>query len=148
MEKNKLMSLTFLVFVLTLWVVGASEAQSTKPGKPLVLRVAELSPATGTRAVFLKKACSEVEKLTEGRIKTEIYWSESLVKVKEFPKAIQRGVCDVAWIAATYHPAEIPLWTHFLSVTYHPKGEDAGWITGKLGNSLITPNRSALILKS
>src|SRR3974377_1334841 len=75
-------------------------AEANPQAKPLVLRIAEMSPPAGTRAEFLKKACKEVETLTEGRVKIEIYWSESLVKVKEMPRAIQRGLCDIAWVIA------------------------------------------------
>ena len=118
--------------LLTLLLIALpAYAQETKPVKPLVLRVAEMSPATGTRPSFLQKACKEVERLTEGRIKTEIYWSESMVKVKEIPKAIQRGVCDLGWIAASYHPAEFPLWTHFMTVLYHPQADDAAYLARK-----------------
>ena len=130
MGKNK----TFLwgfSFLCVLWIALPVHAQQTKAVKPLVLRVAEMSPATGTRPAFLQKACQEVEKLTEGRIKMEIYWSESMVKVKEIPKAIQRGVCDLGWIAASYHPAEFPLWTHFMTVLYHPQGDDAAYLATK-----------------
>ena len=131
MKRKQKMCLGFIL-AFALWVAGSANAQPTKAVKPLVLRVAEISPSTGTRAVFLQKTCQEIEKLTEGRIKMEIYWSESLVKVKETPKAIQRGICDVGWISPGYHPAEFPLWTHFLSVLYHPQADDAAWIS-KIG---------------
>jgi TRAP-type C4-dicarboxylate transport system substrate-binding protein len=120
-----------LTWLTLFWVVLPVYAQETKAVKPLVLRIAEMSPATGTRPAFLQKACKEVERLTEGRIKTEIYWSESMVKVKEIPKAIQRGVCDLGWIAASYHPAEFPLWTHYMMVLYHPQGDDAAYLARK-----------------
>ena len=90
-----------------------------------------MSPPTGTRAEFLQKACKEVETLTEGRVKIQIYWSETLVKVKEMPRAIQRGLCDSAWVIAIYTPAEIPLWTHYMVILYHPKGDDAAWLAQK-----------------
>ncbi|HSR10472.1 MAG TPA: hypothetical protein VLS90_03440, partial [Thermodesulfobacteriota bacterium] len=104
---------------------------SSAQPKPLVVRMAEMSPPTGTRAQFLEKACKEVETLTEGRVKMQIYWSETLVKVKEMPRAIQRGLCDGAWVIAIYTPAEIPLWTHYMTTLYHPKGDDAEWLARK-----------------
>jgi TRAP-type C4-dicarboxylate transport system substrate-binding protein len=130
MKRNKKMCLGLLI-VFALLIAGSANAQPTKAAKPLILRIAEMSPSTGTRPIFLQRACSEVEKLTDGRIKTEIYWSESLVKVKEIPKAIQRGVCDIGWISPGYHPAEFPLWTHFLAVLYHPQADDAAWLAKK-----------------
>lgn len=106
---KRFFSVSFSAFALSLILFAGwpSEAPA-QGGKTLVLRVAHLSSAIGTGPEYLKKAAAEVEKRTEGRIKFEIYWSESLVKVKEMPKAVQRGVCDVAWVASSYHPAEIP----------------------------------------
>jgi TRAP-type C4-dicarboxylate transport system substrate-binding protein len=118
-------------WVFIFLTLGLVETASAQQAKPLVLRVAHLSSALGTGPEYLKKAASEVERLTEGRIKLEIYWSESLVKVKEMPKAVQRGVCDIAWVASSYHPAEIPLWTHYRTFLYHPQGDDAGYLTRK-----------------
>lgn len=31
----------------------------------------------------------------------------------------------------SYHPAEVPLWTHYRTFLYHPNGDDAGYITRK-----------------
>lgn len=128
--------------MFTFWVafqLFLSGGASAQPGS-MVLRIAEQSPPTGTRADFLNKACKEVETLTEGRIKTDIYWSETLVKVKEMPRAIQRGLCDGAWSMGIYTPAEIPLWTHYMGVLSHPKGDDAAWIVKNMWELFDTSN--------
>ncbi len=129
MDRRRWGSLAFCVFLLSFLLFPLYDA-SAQP-KPLVIRLAEMSPPTGTRAQFLQKACKEVETLTEGRVKVQIYWSETLVKVKEMPRAIQRGLCDAAWVIGIYTPAEIPLWTHYMVTLYHPKGDDAAWLARK-----------------
>jgi TRAP-type transport system periplasmic protein len=118
-----------LLLLMTFMTAVIADAQTA--AKPLVIRVAEISPPTGPRAEMLLKAVAEVERLTEGRIKMEVYWSETLVKTKEMPKAIQRGVADIGYCAPTYHPAEFPLMTHFMYIAFHPKGEDSDYITRK-----------------
>ena len=132
MNRRRWVSLAMLTFFLSFLLLDSGAAIAASETKPLVLRIAEMSPPAGTRAEFLKKACKEVETLTEGRVKTEIYWSESLVKVKDMPRAIQRGLCDGAWVIGIYTPAEIPLWTHYQVILSHPKGDDAAWITKKM----------------
>ena len=123
------------VILLAFWasflLLESGEAGAAPETKPLVLRLAEMSPPVGTRAQFLQKACKEVETLTEGRVKVQIYWSETLVKVKEMPRATQRGLCDISWVIAIYSPSEIPLWTHYMVILYHPKGDDAAWLAKK-----------------
>ena len=132
MEKRKRRRFAWSLTLLSIFIIPYSAyAQEGKPFKPLVLRVADMSPATGTRPAFMMKAAKEVEQLTQGRIKFEFYWSEALVKVKEIPKAIQRGVCDLGWTAATYHPAEFPLGTFFLMFLSHPQGHDATFVVKK-----------------
>ncbi len=131
MKRERWVYLVLLTFLASLVLWGATEAGAAPPTKPLVLRIAETHPPTGTRADFLKKACNEVETLTEGRIKMEVYWSESLVKTKEMLRALQRGVCDLSWVANLYYPAELPLWTHYTVILYHPKGDDASYLTKK-----------------
>ena len=128
--KNYKMVCVACVLAATFMITGYADAQSS-PGKPMQLTVADMSPTTGTRAVFFQKAIKEIEQQTDGRIKTDVAWSETLVKVKEAPKAIQRGICDIAWVSPAFHPAEYPLWTHFMTILYHPKGEDAGYINRK-----------------
>jgi TRAP-type C4-dicarboxylate transport system substrate-binding protein len=131
MKGKKLICLAVFTLLLP-FLMGKNVIAQAKPSvKPLVLRFAHMSPPRGTQAEYLQKACKEVEKGTEGRVKIEIYWSESLVKVKEMPKAIQRGVCDIAWVASVYHPAEVPLWTHYDALLYLPGGEDAVRIAQK-----------------
>jgi TRAP-type C4-dicarboxylate transport system substrate-binding protein len=131
MKKGMKVFLALMVGMMILWVGIPDPVAAAPRGKPLILRMATSSGAIGTVPDYLKKAANEIERLTEGRLKFEFYWSESLVKVKEMPKAIQRGVCDIAWVAISYHPAEFPLWTHTRTILYHPKGDDAGFISRK-----------------
>ncbi len=131
MKKNTIGHLFVIASVFILLGVANVQAASVQAANPMILRAAMMAPATGTGSVFLQKACNEIEKLTQGRIKVEIYWSETLVKVREMPKAIQRGVCDIGWVAGAYNPSELPLWSHYAVVLYYPKGEDAGWIGRK-----------------
>jgi len=131
MNRTRWMYMAVLLSLVSLFLWEPRGAGAASPAKPLVLRLAEMSPPTGTRAEFLQKACKGVETLTEGRVKIQIYWSETLVKVKEMPRATQRGLCDISWVIAIYTPAEIPLWTHYMVILYHPKGDDAHWLAKK-----------------
>jgi TRAP-type C4-dicarboxylate transport system substrate-binding protein len=51
---------------------------------------------------------SEVEKRSEGKIKIQFFWSDSLVKWGDALPGIQSGVADLAWISSSYHPAQLP----------------------------------------
>lgn len=148
MRGNKLIFLAVFPFLLALVTERTVIAQAKPSVKPLVLRFAHMSPPRGTQAQYLEKACSEVEKGTEGRVKIEIYWSESLVKVKEMPKAIQKGICDIAWVASVYHPAEIPLWTHYDALLYLPGGKTQSGLCRKHGKYSINRGPCGMTLKN
>jgi TRAP-type C4-dicarboxylate transport system substrate-binding protein len=47
------------------------------------------------------------------------------------PRALKDGICDIAWVGGSNHPAEIPLWTIFTYFLYNPKGDDAAWLVRK-----------------
>lgn len=125
-----------LVFWLSLVVVFSvvafdfsSIALAAKEQASLTLRWADMSPATGTRPKYLMKAAAEIEKATEGRVKIQFYWSNSLVKVKENVRAVQKGIADMAWAASTYHPAEYPMALASQNMLYAPKCDDAALLT-------------------
>jgi TRAP-type C4-dicarboxylate transport system substrate-binding protein len=54
---------------------------------------------------------TEVEKRTNGRVKFERFWSNSLVKAKEGPDALKSGIADVVNILPSYYPGKMPLST-------------------------------------
>jgi TRAP-type C4-dicarboxylate transport system substrate-binding protein len=131
MNRKGRVCLALLTVLSACLLFSMVEVGAYSTSKPLVLRVADIHPPTGTRADYLKKACKEVETLTEGRIKMEIYWSSSLVKTKDMLYALQKGVCDVTWVANLYHAGELPLWTAYTTLLYLPKGDDAAFLTKK-----------------
>ena len=54
---------------------------------------------------------TEVEKRTNGRVKFERFWSNSLVKSTEGPDALKSGIADVVNILPAYYPGKMPLST-------------------------------------
>jgi TRAP-type C4-dicarboxylate transport system substrate-binding protein len=63
----------------------------------------------------MTQAMSEIAKLieerTDGRVKCEIYWSQSLAPAKELVSALQSGIADMAIFSPAYEPGKIPLET-------------------------------------
>lgn len=127
----------FWTAIIVLFLAGLTFAYPTstwsqpKIEKVLILKWSDMSQAKGLRPEYLKKAAEEVEKVTEGRVKIEFYWSNSLVKVKENVRAVQKGIADMAWTASSYHPAEYPLPLASQNVLYAPRGDDAEFIVQK-----------------
>lgn len=76
--------------------------------KPATLRMAN---PVGENSWFGKQHkwwAGEVEKRTGGKLKVQIFWTESLVKWKDALPGIQSGVADLAWVSSTYFPSQLP----------------------------------------
>jgi len=126
--KNRvtLFSIILIVFCAITFVFSVPAFAAKQ--KPLILKFSDMSPSTGLRPQFLMKAAEEVEKATEGRVKIQFYWSNSLVHVKENVRAVQSGVADMAWVMPIYHPAAYPLGLVSQNVLSAPHSGEAGFI--------------------
>jgi TRAP-type C4-dicarboxylate transport system substrate-binding protein len=79
--------------------------------KPMVIKVADTGAETLTRNKAAKDVLQEIEKLSKGRVKHEIFWSEGLLKAKDILEGAKVGTCDVGSTPAmVYHPANFPIW--------------------------------------
>ena len=86
--------------------------------KPIVLKYADTGAETLTRNKAAKDTLIEIEKLSKGRVKHEIFWSESLLKAKDILEGAKVGTCDVgATPAMVYHPANFQIW-QFTNLMY------------------------------
>lgn len=111
---------------------GAPPAAWSQKAAPMKLRLSVHYPPTSVAADLLKKAVAEVEQRTEGRIKIEIYWSESLLKGREVLRGVEKGAANMGWVASLYNPAELQLNNAYGTIFYSPKAWDAGWVARKV----------------
>jgi len=91
----------------------------------LAMAVAAALPATAQETYNLKFAsyigkgaaqskaiewwAQEVEKRTDGRVKTRIFYQGALLPAADIMKGIADGRADLGYMANAYHPAELPL---------------------------------------
>jgi TRAP-type C4-dicarboxylate transport system substrate-binding protein len=103
-----------LALILVLFAVLTSCATSTPAAetKPFILKVAPSTvpppPALG-QTLVLDNQLKNIETLTKGRIKPEIYWSQTLVKATDMTTGIQSGLADMALIRPYGEPGKLPL---------------------------------------
>lgn len=89
--------------------------------KPILIRLSESSPPKGFRADAINWAKERIEKQTEGNVRFELYWSSSLLKIKEKVRGVSRGTADMAFMYAGKYPKEFPVWGALNSVVIGPK---------------------------
>jgi len=88
--------------------------------KPIVLRYADHSPAKGMRWDGLSFFKEELEKRTDGRVKFELYFADSLVSEPECVIATEKGTADATSVSPGKHVSELPYWEIFGALTAFP----------------------------
>src|ERR1043165_6670213 len=73
----------------------------------------------------------QVEEATKGRVKIEVYPSQTLIKGVDMWKGVRGGIADIGWCVHGYWPEQTPLSDvmslPFLPVTSAEKGSEAVW---------------------
>jgi len=72
-----------------------------------VLRFADYGGNRGIRAEFVTKYLDEVETRSEGRIKIERHWAQSLLSAKEILDGIKNGVASIGTVTAGFTPEDL-----------------------------------------
>lgn len=87
---------------------------TTATVKPIIIRLAPTTtgppPAMGITLVATEMA-RILEERTNGRVKFQIYWSETLAKGTELVSAVQSGIADMAYLRTFAEPGKMPLST-------------------------------------
>jgi C4-dicarboxylate-binding protein DctP len=93
-----------LISVILSGYVGQSHAAE----KTTVLKYASYAPPSHLGTKIALEVFPMVEKLTQGRVKVEVYHSETLIPVKETLDAVNRGIADLAFLPLPYLSGQIP----------------------------------------
>lgn len=103
MKKVIYLSITLLLGFLL--VVSAHSAS----GKPMVLKLNNMFPATHIVAKhYLDHVPKILEKKSGGRLKLEVYYSDSLFASRDAFKYLRSGLFSMAFDFPVYHPDETP----------------------------------------
>ncbi len=104
---RKLFLITLAVVLITGLVL--SGCAKTAPGEIIQLKASTWEPLTGPSGIMLTRWIEEVEKRTDGRVKIDLYASETLAKQKEHYQVLQAGATDIAWMFPSHYPGTFPL---------------------------------------
>lgn len=108
MKRTGLLGILFTALIFASWAVPLQAAETTKP---LVLKFASWTPPHVNFARAGVWIVKEMERRSEGRIKIEYYWSNSLIPARQIMDALQKGVADIGFVNPSYQPGKLPLLT-------------------------------------
>ncbi|MBN2061002.1 MAG: TRAP transporter substrate-binding protein DctP [Deltaproteobacteria bacterium] len=111
-ESKKLLVISAAFMIVLLTIILNFTALKVLAAEPIVLSMAPSSafppPAAGQTTVFANQM-KLLEERTNGRLKVEIYWGQSLAKGRDLVTAVQTGIADIAKINPHYEPGKLPL---------------------------------------
>ncbi len=120
--KRALFTLLMLGVVVSLVFTACASPTSTPTKAPVATATPTPAPVKVTTLKFATHAApggpqsdavvwwaDEIAKRTNGQIKIQIYWSESLAKANEINNAIQNGTADMGMVTYSYFTANFPL---------------------------------------
>jgi TRAP-type C4-dicarboxylate transport system substrate-binding protein len=114
-------------------LIAASFAlTSPAPAQEIKLTFADQgSPAGWGPSHALKPWLQQVEEATKGRVKFELFPSQTLLKGPDMWKGVRDGVADMAWCVQGYWPGQTPLSEvmslPFLPITTAEQGSEVYW---------------------
>ena len=104
MGKKKGLLIFIGVFCLISLLVAPAPAQVIK------LTLADQNPQTGWGGVeALQPWVKKVEEATKGKVKIDVYYSQTLAKAPDIWNAVKTGVADMGWCFHGYWPDMTPL---------------------------------------
>jgi TRAP-type transport system periplasmic protein len=124
-KRGGLLTLVGMACLITLLVTSAG-AQVIK------LTLADQNPQTGWGGVeTLQPWVKKVEEATKGKVKIDVYYSQTLAKAPDIWNAVKTGVADMGWCFHGYWPDMTPLADVItlpsLPIKTAEKGSEALW---------------------
>ncbi len=108
MKRTGLLGILFAALILASLAVPLQAAESMKP---LILKFASWTPPQVNFARAGVWIVKDLEHASQGRIKIEYYWSNSLIPARQIIDALQKGVADIGFVNPSYQPGKMPLLT-------------------------------------
>lgn len=98
-----------LLTSLALAACGNSDPGGTGSGETYELQFASYNVPDAAESLAQKDWAKRVEEATDGRVKVEFFFQESLLAAAETLPGVNDGRADMGWVATGYYPAELPL---------------------------------------
>lgn len=132
MNKKRFLLATVLFSLALIFCLG--NLQTVLAAEPIIIKFSDPGSAKLGRSRAAVDTMKEIERLTGGRVKHEIYWSGSLLKIRDTLAGIGSGIADVGYpVAVIYHHKRFPVW-QFAQLLYTggPSQDGVSWALNEM----------------
>jgi TRAP-type C4-dicarboxylate transport system substrate-binding protein len=132
--RKKLNSILIAMIVTVLLFTTFS---SLCAAQTIELSLADSTGTEGLRGEGVTILVEEIEKHTDGKVKINVYWGESLLKSAEILDGVANGVVDMGYINANYYPNKLFLHSAFPLIPQAPISfENKNWVYSQCLNEI------------
>jgi TRAP-type C4-dicarboxylate transport system substrate-binding protein len=110
--KRSFAVLSLLVVVSLLIGIVSCTTSTPSSAQPVTLSMAPINvpaPPAGGLTIFFTKWAELVQTKTNGRVKIDLYFGQTLAPVNQIVDATSKGVADIGGVAAAQEPGKLPL---------------------------------------
>ena len=107
--KRMFMSVAIIIALVFGYGMAAPEIVGAQSGKPVTLKASFWYPPQSWMGKQYQGWIDEVAKRTNGRVKIEPFWMDSLVKQRDMLPGLKAGMTDIGFLSAPYFPRNFPL---------------------------------------
>ena len=93
--------------LVTLVILGVGSSWAI--GAPMKFRLSTYSGQTGHSVYPVKWIAEQIELRSKGKVKVDIFWNNTLLKVGHEMEGISAGMADMAWVYMAREPAALRL---------------------------------------
>jgi len=145
--KTSFRALSYGVLIIVLLFLAVPSV-SAQPAKPITLKFSHQNPpASLIHKEPYETFLANLEKRSNGRIKTEYYPAEMLVKSRGDLPGVRTGVADIQVTVTSYHPEATPMAGLYMLPFAHKSGEEAFRSFMNLKDKYIMPEMNKLGVK-
>ena len=84
----------------------ATSVSTSQSVKPIELSMAGFMPLTDVNMTYANEWASEIEKKSQGRVKINRFWAQTLTKAEDTYSAVRTGVVDIGLSAQSYQSSD------------------------------------------
>ncbi|MCF7936885.1 MAG: TRAP transporter substrate-binding protein DctP [Synergistales bacterium] len=108
------------IAVLAIFCVAMAAGFALAADDTVTLKLSTHHPGGVYRSVGARLLKEEIEKATDGKVKIDIYYSESLAAGGEVLDSVKMGIVDIGDVNPAYYPGQLPIHSGLLVYTESP----------------------------
>jgi TRAP-type C4-dicarboxylate transport system substrate-binding protein len=107
--KRIVLTVAVLIVLVSGYLVAAQPSLAAESSKPITMKVSMFFAQGSWMGKQYQSWADELAKRTNGRVKADMFWMDSLVKQADMLPGLKAKMTDAGYLSQTYFPSNFPL---------------------------------------